>query len=139
MKITLEINKGRIADLLCSGFESGINYWGCGNNIQGMGSNSDAPTIIWQELDGWNDAPVKECLVYPHCHYPLFDGGKYRVMDLEDNKKLYILDLPKIKSGLKIMAEKYPRHFGNWLSEDDDATTGDVFIQCCLFGEVKYG
>jgi len=37
------------------------------------------------------------------------------------------------------MAEKYPRHFHNFLEENDDAETGDVFIQCCLFGEIVYG
>lgn len=37
------------------------------------------------------------------------------------------------------MAEKSPRHFADLLSEDDDATTHDVFIQHVLFGEVIYG
>ena len=127
MKLELEINKGRIADLLCCAFEGGSNYWAWGQNIY------DAPDILWQELAGWDFN-----VVYPHCHYALFAGGKYGVRDAEEDIN-YTLDLDKIKSGLKIMAEKYPRHFGNWLSEDDDAITGDVFLQCCLFGEVKYG
>lgn len=139
MKIELEINKGRIADLLCCAFEGGSNYWCFGNNIQGIGTD-ESPTIIWQELDGWNDN-FPNCIVYPHCLYPLFDGGKYQVTEMcdDDPNKTHILNLLKIKSGLKIMAEKYPRHFGDWLAENDDATTGDVFLQCCLFGEVKYG
>ena len=49
------------------------------------------------------------------------------------------LDLNAIKKGLQIMAEKYPRHMGDFLNENDDADTGDVFLQCCLFGEAIYG
>lgn len=37
------------------------------------------------------------------------------------------------------MAEKDPRHFGDLVSENDDADTHDVFIQHVLFGEVIYG
>jgi hypothetical protein len=43
-----------------------------------------------------------------------------------------------IKSGLKVMAEKYPHHWQDFVSENDDAITGDVFLQCCLFGEIVY-
>jgi len=38
-----------------------------------------------------------------------------------------------------VMAKKEPRHFADFLKEDYDETTGDVFLQCCLFGEVIYG
>lgn len=30
-------------------------------------------------------------------------------------------------------------HFSYLLNEDDDAITGDVFLQYVCFGEVKYG
>jgi hypothetical protein len=32
-----------------------------------------------------------------------------------------------------------PRHFADVLNENDDAGTGDVFLQCCLFGEIIFG
>lgn len=44
-----------------------------------------------------------------------------------------------IRSGLRTMAEKDPGHFGDLLSENDDAITHDVFIQHVVFGEVIYG
>ncbi len=28
---------------------------------------------------------------------------------------------------------------GDMLAENDDATTGDVFLQCALFGELVFG
>ena len=39
----------------------------------------------------------------------------------------------------QIMADKFPRHFANILNENDDAETGDVFLQCCLWGDIVYG
>lgn len=44
-----------------------------------------------------------------------------------------------IRTGLRTMAEKDPSHFGDLVSENDDAATHDVFIQHVLFGEVIYG
>lgn len=52
--------------------------------------------------------------------------------------KLHTLNLPKIKRGLTVMANKYPEHFADFINEKGDMNTGDVFLQCCLFGEVKY-
>jgi hypothetical protein len=44
-----------------------------------------------------------------------------------------------VTKGLEIMATKYARHFADLVSENDDADTHDVFLQCALFGEVVYG
>jgi hypothetical protein len=37
------------------------------------------------------------------------------------------------------MAREAPQHFADFLNENDDADTGDVFVQCCLLGEIRYG
>jgi hypothetical protein len=37
------------------------------------------------------------------------------------------------------MAQAYTRHFADFINQNDDAITGDVFLQCCLLGEVLYG
>lgn len=50
-----------------------------------------------------------------------------------------LLTRKKLLKGLGVMAQKYPRHYGNWLAGQDDAETGDVFIQCALFGEIVFG
>jgi hypothetical protein len=44
-----------------------------------------------------------------------------------------------IESGLQVMADKYPKHFADFMSEEDDCVTADVFLQCCLFGDIIYG
>ena len=41
---------------------------------------------------------------------------------------------------MKVMHEKYTRHYADMVSEcNADATTGDVLVQCALFGEIVYG
>jgi hypothetical protein len=53
--------------------------------------------------------------------------------------KSYTLSIPKLMQGLAVLAAKYPHHFCDILKEDGDATTGDVLVQCALFGDIVYG
>ena len=64
--------------------------------------------------------------------------GFCKLYDTEEEKP-YLLNLKKIKRGMTVMAKKEPKHFADFVSGDYDQTTGDVFLQCCLFGEVIYG
>jgi len=70
-------------------------------------------------------------------------GGKmnlsYDDPDDQEQRATKEVGLLEIKAGLRTMAEKDPRHFGDLVSENDDADTHDVFIQHVLFGEVIYG
>jgi hypothetical protein len=129
ISVKVPITKQLISDLLCSAFEGGSNYWYCIDEFI-------APTEM-----SWQTDPEQ---VFQHLDYPLNDGGALIISDKEDDepvkgKKTYRLDLESITKGLQVMAEKCPRHFADMVSEDFDATTGDVFLQCCLFGEVIYG
>lgn len=64
---------------------------------------------------------------------------KYDDPDNEEAQATKDVGMIEIKAGLRSMAEKSPRHFGDLMSENDDADTHDVFIQHVLFGEVIYG
>ena len=128
VNVKVPITKQRISDLLCCAFEGGSNYWYLIDEF------IKPPVLEWQ-----NDPEQ----VYQHLDYPLNAGGALIISDKEDDepvksKKTYRLDLDSITKGIQVMAEKYPRHFADMVSEDFDATTGDVFLQCCLFGEVIY-
>jgi hypothetical protein len=37
------------------------------------------------------------------------------------------------------MSEKFPEHWADFINENDDAITGDIFVQCCVFGDTVYG
>lgn len=127
-KMELLFEKRRVSDLLICALEGGSNYW---YQIE----EYVEPPVIERHtgLDG----------VFKHADYPLTEGGAIIISDARaahpENVKKVRLDWPAICEGLAVMSRRYPRHFGHWLSEDDDADTGDVFLQCCLFGEAVYG
>ena len=73
-----------------------------------------------------------------HIEFPL-KGGAIILSSIEDLDEKIRLTMDSIMTGLQCMAEKYPKHFADFISENDDMYTGDVFLQCCLFGEVRYG
>ena len=49
------------------------------------------------------------------------------------------LDRKALVRGWKVMQADYPRHYKDAIEENDDAITGDVYLQCCLFGKVIFG
>lgn len=54
--------------------------------------------------------------------------------------KWHSLTSEKLTKGVQIMANKYPHAFGNLLDNSKiDGALGDLLIQCCIFGEEKYG
>lgn len=77
---------------------------------------------------------------FPHMELPLIARGGIIISDYTVNKsKKYIIDMVSIRHGLEIMSLKYPHHFEDVINDDADAMTGDVFLQCCAFGEIVYG
>lgn len=66
------------------------------------------------------------------------ERGTLFVMERETGERWQVND-ERLRRGLEVMAKIAPHHFGDFLAGHEDATTGDVFLQCCTFGEVKYG
>jgi hypothetical protein len=124
MEIKLQIPDERIKDLLCSALEGGSNYW-----IKSAESpnKSDWP----EQVKYWHECPVYGAAV-------TINVAKEGRGD-EHGGKSYTLNRADLERGLQVMAEQFPQHFADFAKENDDATTGDVFLQCCLFGEVVYG
>lgn len=133
MVVTLEIPLQRIADLLCSAFEGGSNYW---YMIEKFGTPVGDP-------ESWAFRTDKSH-VYRHMDYPLNAGGYLIVSDAkgEDDKEKQTkkkLNLAAVEEGLTLMSTEQPQHFANFMAENDDAETGDVFLQLCVFGKLVYG
>ena len=100
----------RIIDLLCAGLEGGIFYW----STVSLGGGND-----------WYDIKNPE--------------WKIIIDDIEQDVKGLELNFEKLKTGFNIMSKNFVNHYKNFLEEDEDAITGDVFVQCCLFKDVIYG
>jgi hypothetical protein len=136
MKIEVEIDDDKISGILCTAFEGGSNYW---------------YTILrYEYAPGLTAADFREGgkmqgqqYWHPCQLVPLAEGcavviGVIGDKDGDDEKE-HRLDRTALQKGIAIMREKHPKHFADWLSENDDADTGDCFLQCCLFGELVYG
>lgn len=135
--VTVNVPVSAIANMLASAFEGGSNYW-----IAEIDPKAPPKGKLVMHLPDLGSG------VYPHIDYPLSEGGRMLVLCGEDydnparKDKRWVLDRAAIAKGLGIMAAKYPGHFGNMIDEEHgnaDAETGDVFVQCCLFGEIVFG
>jgi len=133
IEITKKVSYDTIASLLCDAFEGGSNYW-----YEIVKYEKPEKIWIWKLPTRSLDEPPT---IYKHIQYPLSIGGAVIIRDNESENKgdNLRLDLDAIHRGIQIMAQKYPHHFANVINENDDAITGDVFLQCCLFGELIYG
>lgn len=120
----------RVADLLCCGFEGGS--YGCGYWCRIM--DYEPPT---------SDAPIGIFTAdYPHVFNALRGGVVICRRYEEETDEKYTplrLDAAAIARGLELMPTKAPKQWAAFLGEDEDATTGEVFIQLCLLGDVEYG
>lgn len=127
---TVDVPLGRFGDLIVCAYEGGM-------------------TRQWAREEKRVKPPKFDVLSSPdlgviYADYPLNPGGalvlsNYNAEAEGDKKRRGTLNLRSVKRGAQVMAKKYPRHWADFIAENDDAITGDVFVQCCLFGEVIYG
>lgn len=139
MQLTIEVPDDTICGLLCCAFEGGSNYW-CrvdGYTLPPGTTLSDFKEGGSRQLPGGG---------YWHFYQlvPLTHGGSLTIRDGNDEyehngNKLWLLNREALLHGLEVMYAKYPKHFADAISGNEDADTGDVYLQCCLFGEVVFG
>jgi hypothetical protein len=122
VKVTtpVEIKDRDIVDLFISAIEGGINYW-C--NSYGVFDGEGKRTTL-RHLDENPQDVLSAVWKFDE------DDGEGTVREVGKEQ---------IEKGLKIMADKYPRHFASIMEDNADAETADVFVQCCALGEIVYG
>ena len=143
--VTQTYEPRRIIDLLCTGFEGGMT------NAWAMVTDYTKPEEV-AKPEGWDDEQV-----YRTYQYPVSAGGAVFIQEVSDEGceqdaddfwlddqgerlPVHKLDAESIRKGLELFAQAATRsHYDDWMNENDDAITGDVFIQLCLLGEVRYG
>jgi hypothetical protein len=124
VKIEVTIAATRIADLL----EVAVRgYWVDEITPRfGKGAAHDDDYML-ADYSGWVVAaltPHSEAVIEVPCN----DGGGF---------DLYCLDRDKIAVGLTLLSRT--QHWQDFMEGNEDGTTGDVFMQLCLFGEVVFG
>lgn len=53
--------------------------------------------------------------------------------------KVHKIGPAEVVAGIELMAREYFGHFADWRDDNDDAATGDVFLQCVILKDVVYG
>lgn len=112
-----------IADLVTTAFEGGVNYWlPRADLVHRTGQQAEEP---------WYADPT------------LYEG-EFQMRLVEDcgegdDPEVHFLTQAGIQFGLSVMATKYRKFLADILTENYDAETADVFLQCCLFQEIRYG
>jgi hypothetical protein len=120
----------RIADVLCSALDPLVG-WSLNNWCRGT---MRVTPSVWE----FESEPKCEDGHYDQ-DFPLNPGGAIYVKDTEnDEREVLCLDAEAVQRGLNVLAEVYSDHLADMLLEHDDAITGDVFLQSCLFGKVMY-
>lgn len=116
VKTTVHVDRERVADLVCGALEGGSNYW----------------------CDKFEPDSYPEGCEWGHEAVGCGAGFRIYYEDFEECTRVPPGSEP-IEKALQLMAEEFPRHFGDFMGETDDAETSDVFFQLLCFGEVVYG
>lgn len=112
--VRAQVSAYTVACVLCNALEGGTGYWAQIDNEKGPDYHADK------------------------CDEIAAGRGHLMIEDTETGKR-YKLDRAALARGVAAMAKDQAKHYADMTSENDDATTGDVLLQCCLLGEVIYG
>lgn len=125
LDVTVGVNPETVLQLLASALCDGAaDYWLAGVSLNQPATVAQTAAIAWPS-SAWN--PVNGGSIIITAPHPQTDVHTD-----------YPIDGTTILKGLAIMASKYPHHFVDVMKEDTDDTTGDVFVQCCIYGEIIY-
>lgn len=128
--LPISIKMKEISTLLCCAFEGGFIDWIVSSKI----NIGDHQMDDFGEGGKFNNA---KHYFNPSQIIPTIPGCSI-VIKVEDDDNEYALDLEAINKGLMIMAKDHFNHFADFVLENYDAITGDVFLQLCLFGKLIY-
>lgn len=132
MKLTSE--QYRLQNLLTSALEGGSNYWYRNADVL----LPDGITI--QDFREGGKFTDPDDYRHPYEIVPFVPGCELTLEhDAEGDWKVAKINEAKLAEALKLMQEKHPRHYADVLNENDDAETGDVFLQLTVFGEIVFG
>lgn len=132
MKVLFDIDDKRLHDVFCNA----------------MYSSRDLLVVEeeWDRIDEYWNSPlnkdVREAHPDPYIERKMWayiEAGKSIAFYDEYQEQFCMLSWHRVCEGTAKMAKDYDWHFMNIITEDDDATTADVWLQCVLLGDVVYG
>lgn len=120
-KVEIEVTVERIGGLICAGWEGG-----------------DCGSASW--IDKAEVTTEGAGAVYAWEH-PLTGGELAITFGAEENEvetKPFGWD-QVVRGWMLFQNKKWSHHLQDFINENEDAITGDVFVQLCVLGDVVYG
>jgi hypothetical protein len=145
-RVASTVPEQRVRDLLTSALEGGTGYWAF------IWDQEFAPGLEYADFREGGKMQIPNNYHHPFELIPFVPGCALLIVDsnevssnneggeadLPEGTEIWRLDRQSIQDGLQVMATNYPRHWSNFIEQNDDAETGDVFLQCCLMGKIVY-
>lgn len=119
--VEFQVSLERLDDLLTTAIEGGMSNQWCARLFRKDARKRSAESPWY--ASAFRDGHVMEVVE---------DSG-------ERDKAKYTLDLNAALEGLSLMSKESPHHFADFLNENEDAITGDVWLQYAVLKELVYG
>lgn len=134
----------RLVDLITCGLEGGSNYWyenadysfteEARHQVETLANGVFAG--YWAPFFGGS----LTLEIRGNCEgIPFWAGNDWATLKTDEPGRSWVLDLDAVRRGLDMMSRKYPSRFADFESEQEDACTGDIFLQLAMFGELVFG
>jgi len=135
----VDITRKMLLGLFCGLMENGYSSW-----LHRVEDRSFAEGTVLEDYRKGGKFNKDEDDLWPTNYIVAFSPGCSLKLLVDnpnegDDTLIFEWTLEKALAGIKIMAEKYPRHFHDIIIENDDADTADIFGQCVVYGEAVYG
>lgn len=113
-----------------------INAW-CGGSTYWASIDSSAYEDYFSKENPHNTIDAKTA--WELWNNSDFYVNVYDVENVMGEELLGVLNKANIEPAFQLMAEQFPEHFTDAVSENDDAITADVFFQLFTMKDVIYG
>lgn len=121
IQVKIKFEGEMLSNLLVNALEFGSKYWY--SDVEFVGRDK-YPDISYDE---WFAKCLDENIPF-----------EIRITE-DEGGDTYVLNLASVTTGTMLLVEEETRHYDDWVKGYDDATTADVWLQLCLFGEVVFG
>jgi hypothetical protein len=148
VETTFEITDTMLYDMIVTVWEGGSNYWIDDYEFakdkedealqKRVRDAVDASTLDDKEFLTGSPVPQRAWKVGSiHLYaFLMFEPAILRIMP--DGAEEIIVGRDDWSRGFTIMAEKFPRHWQDFVNDNSDVITADVWFQCVCFGDVIY-
>ena len=141
---SLEISPRRIADLMVTALEHNdmVCAWVAAARLR---SPTEEDLYERTKNNNWYDVPELWAGEFEIDVYEISDESEYETFDPEEDEvpdgiTKHTITHKDLAEALKIWpSSKYAHHFAEFIRENEDAITADVFLQLVVLKEVVYG